>query len=328
MNKSITNEILKEYERLRDIVDKTYKQRKDEVYERIPRIREIDLEMAKVSIKSSKAIFDKPDDSKFILKEMEYSIKKLQQERAFLLTEHNIPLNYLEKVYSCSNCHDTGFEPNGRKCGCFKQRLINYGYKMSNLNQVLKNENFQSFDLDLFSEELPENEVTSPRDNMKETLALCESFVANFDQSTESLLFYGKTGRGKTFLCNAIAKSLLDKGYLVVYQTSFNILELLERRKFKKEGLPLDNFSYDMLFDADLLIIDDLGTEMGNSFTNTEIFNIINTRLLKSKKMLISTNLNPIDIQKMYSDRVSSRLFGNFTTLRFYGHDLRWETKK
>jgi len=327
MNKAIINQIMKEYEQLRDMVEKTYKQRKDEVYDRIPRIREIDVEMAKVSIKASKAIFDNPDDNKFILKEMEYTIKKLQQEKAFLLTEHNIPLNYLEKVYNCSNCHDTGFDNRGRKCGCFKQRMINYGYKMSNLDQILEKENFQTFDLNVFSDETSENEVMSPRDNMKDILGICEAFVYNFDTTKDSLLFYGKTGLGKTFLCNAIAKTLLDRGYLVVYQTSFNILELLERRKFKKESQPLDNFSYEMLFDADLLIIDDLGTEMGNTFTNTEIFNIINTRLLKSKKTLISTNLTPVEIRKIYSDRVSSRLFGSFNLLKFFGHDLRWKIK-
>ncbi len=327
MNKAIINQIIKEYEQLRDMVEKTYKQRKDEVYDRIPRIREIDVEMAKVSIKASKAIFDNPDDNKFILKEMEYTIKKLQQEKAFLLTEHNISLNYLEKVYNCSNCNDTGFDDQGKKCGCFKQRMINYGYKMSNLDQILEKENFQTFDLNIFSDEISENEVTSPRENMKEILGICEAFVYNFDTTKDSLLFYGKTGLGKTFLCNAIAKTLLDRGYLVVYQTSFNILELLERRKFKKESQPLDNFSYEMLFDADLLIIDDLGTEMGNTFTNTEIFNIINTRLLKSKKTLISTNLTPVEIRKIYSDRVSSRLFGSFNLLKFFGHDLRWKIK-
>lgn len=327
MNKAIISEILKEYEKLRDLAEKSFKKRRDEVYEIIPRIREIDLEMAKVSIKASKAIFDTPDDHKFILKEMEYSIKQLQQEKAFLLTEHNIPITYLEKVYTCSNCNDTGFDDKGKKCGCFKQRMINYGYKMSNLNQVLEKENFSSFDMSIFSGDITGNEVMSPKDNMKEILSICESFVHNFDQTQENLLFYGSTGLGKTFLCNAIAKALLDKGYLVVYQTSFNILELLERRKFKKESQPLDNFSYDMLFDADLLIIDDLGTEMTNTFTNTEIFNIINTRLLKSKKTIISTNLSPVEISKIYSDRISSRLFGGFTILRFFGHDLRWENK-
>lgn len=325
MNKAIISEIMKEYERLRDMAEKAFKKRKEEVYTKIPRIREIDLEMAKVSIEASRKIFDTPDDSKFILKEMEYSIKKRQQERAFLLTEHNIPINYLEKVYTCSNCKDTGFDENGRKCGCFKQRMINYGYKMSNLNQVLKDENFSTFKMDIFSDDIPQGEVMSPKDNMREILSLCESFVHNFDQSKDNLLFYGNTGLGKTFLCNAIAKSLLDKGYLVVYQTSFNILDLLERRKFKKDSQPLDNFSYDMLFDADLLIIDDLGTEMTNTFTNTELFNIINTRLLKSKKTLISTNLSPIDIRDIYSERVSSRLFGGFSLLRFFGYDLRWE---
>ena len=134
MSKSLTSEILREYEKIRDRSEKEYKMRKDEVYKKIPRIRKIEVEMAKLSIKSSKAIFDTPEDSKFILKEMEYSIKKLQQEKAFLLTEHNISMNYLELTHNCSNCLDTGFTDKGKKCGCFKQKLINFGYRMSNLS--------------------------------------------------------------------------------------------------------------------------------------------------------------------------------------------------
>ncbi len=327
MSKSLTSEILREYEKMRDRSEKEYKLRKDEVYKTIPRIREIEVEMAKLSIKSSKAIFESPDDSRFILKEMEYSIKKLQQEKAFLLTEQNIPMNYLEIKYNCSNCHDTGFTDQGNKCGCFKQKLINFGYKMSNLSNSFEKENFSTFNLDIFSDKIPEGQVKSPKENMREILALSESFVYDFDKDSKNLLFTGTTGLGKTFLCNSIAKSLLDKGYLVVYQTAFNILELLERRKFKKGSEPFDNFNYEMLFDADLLIIDDLGTEMNNSFTNTEIFNIINTRLLKSKKIIISTNLDVVEISSIYSDRISSRLFGNFELINFFGPDLRWESR-
>ena len=154
-------------------------------------------------------------------------------------------------------------------------------------------------------------------------LNICEGFAFNFDvNSKDNLLFYGETGTGKTFLANCIAKSLLDKGKIVIYQTAFKLLEILEDLRFGKNS---NRDKYNLLFEADLLIIDDLGTEMTNTFTNTELFNIINSRLLSNKKMIVSTNLSPKEIMDRYDDRIFSRLFSKFAVLHFFGKDLRWE---
>ena len=139
------------------------------------------------------------------------------------------------------------------------------------------------------------------------------------------MLFYGTTGLGKTFLCNCISKSLLDKDKIVIYQTAFTILEILERRRFGKGNKEISDYQYDLLFEADLLVIDDLGTEVTNTFTNAEIFNIVNTRLIAGKKTLISTNLTPKEISGIYTDRIFSRILDKFIPLKFYGKDLRWE---
>ena len=159
---------------------------------------------------------------------------------------------------------------------------------------------------------------------------MCEKFVLDFNkENDENLLFYGSTGLGKTFMSNCIAKSLLDKGYVVIYQTSFKILEIIQDYKFRKDtNNKLSDEDYKNLFDCDLLIIDDLGTELNNSFTSGEIFNIVNTRLVSGKKTIISTNLSPYQLGKTYTQRILSRILDKFKLIKFIGTDLRWERYK
>ena len=327
MDKRIIKEILKEYEKRRDKALDEQNKRREEVYMKIPRIKEIDAEVAKTGFLISKEILLKPESYQDNITKIKNTMETLKREKAFLMTENNIPLEYLDINYSCNMCNDTGFLQNGKKCSCFKQNLINRAYKMSNLHSLDK-ENFQTFNINKFSNAPIDNEDLSPRDNILDILNICEGFVFNFDaDNEENLLFYGSTGLGKTFMSNCIAKALLDKGKIVVYQTAFKILEIISDHKFRKDSSPSSLRSdYNALFDADLLIIDDLGTELSNSFTTTEIFNIINSRLLKGNKTIISTNLSPMEIANVYTDRIFSRIFGKFTVLKFYGPDLRWES--
>lgn len=325
MNKDIIKSILIEYEKKRD--DALYKQqsRKQEVYSKIPQIKDIDIEIKQASIDLSKCIIENPINYQEVTNKLKSKIEKLKREKAILLTENNIPLEYLNINYTCNKCQDTGYLNNGKKCSCFKQELINRAYGMSNLENVLKKENFSNFDINIFSDKNMEEEEKSPRENMMNILNISEGFVINFEkENRENLLFYGQTGLGKTFMANCIAKSLLDKGYIVIYQTAFKIMDIISNHKFNRYNSSGED-EYNLLFTADLLIIDDLGTEFTNSFTNTEIFNIVNTRLLEGKKMIISTNLSPKEFADTYTDRTFSRIFSNFIPLKFYGDDLRWE---
>ncbi len=323
MIRTFAHEILKDYERKRNKAKKSKENRLQEIYDRIPEIREIDEKLQKIGIEISRALIRGSDDPQKTIRDFEQELDQLKQKRAILLTENNIPLQYLDDSFLCTNCDDTGFLPNGRKCKCFKQQLIVKAYNMSNLSDILEKENFQSFNLDIFSDEPFEGQSSTPKQNMMNILNICEGFVFNFDVNTEdNLLFYGETGTGKTFLANCIAKSLLDKEKIVIYQTAFKLLEILEEIRFGKDG---DKDKYALLFEADLLIIDDLGTEMTNTFTNSELFNIINSRLLSNKKTIISTNLSPKEIMDRYDDRIFSRLFSKFIVLHFFGKDLRWE---
>lgn len=323
MKPNIRN-ILESYKRKRDSAEREQSYRLKEIYDFIPRIKAIDQEIAQLGMSLTKLAITHEGNLAESLERCEQAIKALKREKALLLTENNVPLSFLEVQYSCQICQDTGYETGGKMCKCLKQVLIAQAYQMSNLEEVLSRENFASFNIAFFSPEPFENEALSPRDNMSRLLVECEGYALNFGDSKENLLFYGPTGQGKTFLCNCIAKAVLDQGFTVVYQTAFNLIKTMERQRFASED-EKDSASYQYLFDADLLIIDDLGTEFVNTFSTLELFNVINTRMLNQKKTVISTNLTPIQLKETYSERISSRLFGSYKFMYFYGRDLRWD---
>ncbi len=323
MFQQYTKEILREYDRLRQQSEDLKKQRRQEVYRRVPKIKEIDDEIARLGLLLSKSIIESPEKSQQLMERISKKMESLKEDRAMLLTENNIPLSYMEKVYHCEQCKDRGFLSNGKKCSCFKQKLIDRAYNLSNLNNTLEKENFHNFNIDLFSSESYGKEELTPRQNMMHLLNTSEGFVMNFeDPQTKNLLFYGPTGLGKTYLANCVAKALLDRGYIVIYQTSFKMIEVLEDLRFRRSE---NKEEYNLLFEADLLIIDDLGAELTNSFTNSELFNLINSRILREKKIMISTNLSPMELAERYDDRIFSRLIAHFDVLKFFGDDLRWE---
>ncbi len=327
MSNLFIKEVLRNYEKQRD--NEKYEQtvRQREVYEKIPRVNEIDKEISKTGFLISKAVLTDPDCYEQKLAEIKDKMNILKQEKAVLMTEHNIPIDYLDIKYKCDKCMDTGFLDNSYKCSCLKQVLIQRAYRMSNLDNLLAKENFRTFNIDIFSDQKFEDEQLTPKENILEVLQVCEGFCFNFDEKNEeNLLLFGTTGLGKTFMSNCIAKNLLDRGKIVIYQTAFNILDIISNHKFNSNSYDkINNMEYELLFEADLLIIDDLGTELTNSFTNTEIFNIVNSRLIKGQKTIISTNLAPMEIANVYTDRIFSRLFSQFTALKFFGPDLRWE---
>ncbi|AFS79837.1 putative DNA replication protein [Gottschalkia acidurici 9a] len=329
MNKSFIREVLRDYEKRRDDSIYSQKIRQEEVYSKIPRIKEIDMEISKTGFLISKAILQDPESYEEKVNEIKETMDSLKKEKAILMTENNIPLEYLDINYNCNKCKDTGFLENGNRCNCLRQVLIERSYRMSNLGNLLQKENFKTFNIDIFSTEPFEDEKLTPRENILDILQICEGFCFNFDEKNEeNLLLYGTTGLGKTFMCNCIAKNLLDRGKIVIYQTAFNILDIISKHKFQPSySVSIDESEYNLLFQSDLLIIDDLGTELTNSFTNTEIFNIVNSRLIKGQKTIISTNLAPMEIANVYTDRIFSRLFSQFTPLKFFGPDLRWERK-
>lgn len=326
MNNSNMKSILIEYQKRRDKNIDLLESRKKEIENLIPEIKDINMHINSIGLNISKEILKGSDKKNIDLLKAEQ--KNLIEHKRQILKSQNIPSDYLEIKYDCNQCKDTGFLKDGSKCNCLKQIIINNAYKMSNIEKILEKENFNTFNLNHFSEEVDEEMGISPRDNMINIVKASKEFIYNFDKKVDpkkaNMLFFGSTGLGKSFLCSCIAKELMDSGYTVIYQTSFNLMEIIEKYKFhRKECTDIDEENFKNLFECDLLIIDDLGTELTNNFTISELFNIINDRLLGERRIIISTNLDLLQIGNEYTDRTISRIIGNFSMYKFMGKDIR-----
>ena len=317
-------DIMEEYARQRDLNKLELKERRLALYEQLPKLAEIDLQMSQIGAEISKSILKKPKNIEVMMMELKATLDRLKSDRATLLLNNGINPNVLEINYKCSKCKDTGFLENNARCTCFTQKLIHRAYGMSNIQKQLEVQNFEHFDLNVFSSSLGPKESLSQRDNMKQNLSETETFVASFPKG-QNLFFYGSSGQGKTYLCNCIAKALLDKGFSVLYQTPFGIIQIIEKKTFTDKTNVFVQMAYEQLMEADLLIIDDLGTETPNSFTISEFYNIINSRILGNKSTIISTNIKLSEIPTFYNDRIDSRIKGHYTLMKFYGPDVRWE---
>lgn len=318
------SDIMDDYARQRDQNAMALKERKQVLYEKYPELAEIDLQMSQIGAEISKSILKKPQNIEIMLMELKASLEQLKKRRAMILINNKISPNALELTYKCDKCKDTGFTENNKRCSCFTQKLIQRAYGMSNIEKQLSVQNFEHFDLTVFSLEKGAKDAISQRDNMKQILSEAESFVQDFPNS-QNLFFYGASGLGKTYLCNCIAKSLLDSGHSVIYQTPFSIINIIEKKTFTDKSNTFVQMAYAQLTEADLLIIDDLGTETPNSFTISEFYNIINSRILANKSTIISTNIKLSEISSFYNDRIDSRIKGHYKLLKFFGPDIRWE---
>ena len=214
-------------------------------------------------------------------------------------------------------CKDTGYV-NNEKCSCFKRKVIELLYTQSNLKEVLQKENFDTFSFVWYDDKV-ENGRISPLENMKKISKSCLEMTANFDKEPQNILFTGPAGTGKTFLTHCIARELMDACYSVIYLSATEFFEILSKQTFE------DNNSMDTqyLLDCDLLIVDDLGTELSNSFTVSRLFYCINERIIRKKAMVISTNLSINTLRDLYTERVTSRLLSSFKIYELYGADIR-----
>ncbi|SFD19862.1 ATP-binding protein [Clostridium uliginosum] len=317
MIKGYQNEVLKIYEQIRETEAKNLKLRKIEISTKFPNIINLDNNIKKMSLKMSLDIL-KADDPEKVLDHFKERITDLRMRKCEMLVENGYDPEYLNLHFRCNKCKDTGFI-NSIKCNCYKEKLVKLYYKDSELENTIKYNNFNNFDLTLFSNRKLEDEKFSPRKNMENNLEyILKEYIPNFSTISTNLLFFGNPGSGKTFLSYCLSKAILDKGYLVVYRTSDELIKNLRDVRFNN-----DSNLEALLLDCDLLIIDDLGAEHLNEFSITELFNIINKRILIQKKMLISTNFTLPKITKHYSERIASRLIGDFKLCKFYSEDIR-----
>jgi len=310
---------LKEIELLRSNAQKKIEQRRQKIYEEFPRLYEIEKELSDIGLKTIKLVIGRYSEDE--LTKLKDKSLKLSSEKKHILQENGYNLNY-EDAYNCKTCQDLGFL-NGLQCNCLKQRVIEKYYEMSNLSRILDKENFDSFNINYYSTEADPKTGVSPRDNMEMIYTRSVNFVNNFDDTYTNLLFQGRTGLGKTFLSNCIARELLQKGKTVIYATSPQVFRLAENGRFNREENHNQQPFLDMILSVDLLIMDDLGTELTSRVTSADLFNIINTRLLNKKSTIISTNLSLKELEKYYTDRIVSRIMGEYTLFNFKGEDIR-----
>lgn len=254
-------------------------------------------------------------------------IEAKQKEKLEILKRLSLPEDFLDEKYNCENCRDTGFDDNGLKCTCLKELTSKYIDINSNMTEIMKNQTFENFDFSLFSP-VPDSSGKAALDIAKAAYNKAKSFAENFENSTPSnILLMGNAGTGKTYISSCIGNLALKRGKTVYYQTSYKLCELMENVKFGKYEIPDEQqnayTTLKYINDVDLLIIDDLGTEFLTQFTAAALFDLLNTRLLKNKATVISTNLGFEAMEKMYSQRLTSRIFGEYIIMTLKGSDLR-----
>lgn len=329
MSTTLLNDILKEYEKIRIDNSRLLEKRKAQLFSEHPEIGDIVDAITNLSIQNVKLTLLNPSSQE--IEKNKIQLKNLSNKKIELLNKFNKSNDYLNPIYTCPLCKDTGYVTDenykSTMCSCLKQKLYDKDF-----NKVkISNQNFSFFNENLYSDEINEKKYftpVSPRENILDIKSAVEDFIENFDDLTKkNLIFTGGTGLGKTFLSNCIVNELLKKGKTVMYQTAPVMLDSLIADLFSKPG-ESKNLSEDLL-SVDLLVIDDLGTETMNSMKFTELYKIINTRLLsqngKTTKTIISTNLDLKSMLKVYDERLISRFVGYYDVYRFYGEDIRFK---
>lgn len=233
----------------------------------------------------------------------------------------------MEPRYDCPDCQDTGYV-NGKRCHCFERQRLNILYAQSNIEAVLKEENFDHLRFDFYddTEKVPQLGMTE-RAYMDVVVRQCREFAQQYPAKGNSILFTGGTGVGKTFLTNCIAKELIDRCISVIYLSSNELFEIFSKYKFGRESEEDAEESYRYILECDMLIIDDLGTELNNSFVSSQLFYCINERIGRKKGTIISTNLSMSMLKDTYSDRVTSRIMSNYRVIPLYGADIRMKKR-
>ena len=309
------NSIMRQYEERQTRNRHLREKRLHHIYETVAGYQALDESVASISVTHGKKMLAGDQTA---LRQLKEELHVLADKRRALLAENGYPEDFLQPVYDCPDCHDTGYI-NGQKCHCFRQAEIALLYEQSNLKRMLEKENFDTLSYAFFQG----NELEIYRQAVEK----CKNFLTNFKSSYQNLFFYGTVGTGKTFLSNCIAKECLDTGCSVLYFSAASLFELLSRNTFNyKAREDMDALCAD-LYGCDLLVIDDLGTETATALTLSHFFTCINERLLRQKSIIISTNLSLEDCRNRYQDRIFSRIASNFEFCKLTGPDIRMYKK-
>lgn len=314
-NNSVYKRIYDEYSQKYLIARERADERARELHRAVPEVARIDKELSLTGLEIFSASFsggDYRDKIATIRKKNE----ELQARRAELLIENGYPSDHTDVKYDCKLCGDTGFIDN-KMCSCMKEALVLAGIENSGFASLIKEQSFENFSLDYYKGNARFAEI------MRRNVEFLEDYANSFDERTsKSILMMGGTGLGKTHLSSATAKRIIEKGKDVFYTGAIDLFSQFETQRFKSYTNE-PNELIERYFECDLLIIDDLGTEMINQFSVSTLYNLLNDRLSRKKPTVVSTNLSKDEIQKKYTDRITSRMLGEYQVLFFVGNDVR-----
>ncbi len=313
-DKELLERVLRDLENENIKMQAQSRMRRSEIYEKIPRIAEIDIALRSTVLEVIRASFGKGEDTAALIAKTREGNLALQRERQELLKAAGYPIDYTDETGVCEICDGEGYA-NGTLCPCVIQRYKKAKAAEINSRLSLCGADFSHFDLSLYPEK---GNGISPREQMREVYTFCCDFAEGFEESSESLFFSGGSGLGKTFLASCIAKTVSEKGFSVVFETAFSVFGTYEDVKFGRSAE--DTGIYET---CDLLILDDVGSEMSSPFSNAVFLNLINIRRNACKKTVVISPLPSAEIRRRYGDQMFSRLEGDFVKLEFLGEDVR-----
>ncbi len=315
---SIHQKIEAEYRQIRLQNQEERKRRTELLYAKIPKLKELEEETYRAYARLTAQLFENGADAE----ENSKKIQELQQEKKKLMRQAGYPEHYLDTIYTCRECQDSGFVHATTPCDCYREKKRKYLYEAANLSPVMQTQSFDNFSFDFYSKVPLSADDQSPYDYAVAIFHDCRNFVEKEEYLQGTNLFlYGDPGLGKTFLCSCIARELVARDVPVLYQTAYRLFKILEDARFKKDETceALEKQFYEI----PVLMIDDLGTEFVTTYTSAVLFDLINSRVQNKKSTIISSNLSMSLMKENYSDRVQSRIFGEFKLLKLQGSDIR-----
>jgi len=310
------NTILRGYDEARDRNRRILEKRKATIYRELDGYKALDEAVATCSMQYGRKLISGDESA---LSDLHYALSELKDSKLKLLISGGYPEDYLNPIFDCPDCKDTGYI-DGKKCHCFKRQMVSMLYQQSGIQEMINKNNFTTL-----SEEFYQGQDL---ENFRTAVTSCRDFIDHFDEGKSNLLLYGTVGTGKSFLSGCIAKELLDRGYSVIYFSAIQLFDILSNYAFgRKDAESLYN-PYEDLYNCDLVIIDDLGTEVSNSFVSSKLFQCLNERLIRNKSTIISSNLALEELKEMYSDRIFSRVTSAYTFRKLTGPDVRLMLKR
>ena len=325
-DRALISRILRQMEQQRQQHEAEAEERRYRLTHTIPRLGEIDRELRATSAKAMRIAFESNNTDSAIAALRDRNLA-LQDEKRHILLENGYPADYLAVACDCPACRDTGYVESGL-CDCVRRRAAAEQKKDLSSLLPVDRETFDTFRLDYYSTQPDSRSGISPREMAKFNYQKCSSFAETFGASYENLLLYGAAGLGKTFLSSCIARRVTERGFSVTYDTAIYIFDQYNNAKFKSGDFSAASQALARFRNADLLIVDDLGTELPGAFHTSCLYDLLSRRLMARLPTILSTNLLPGELEGRYSAAIASRILGEFTQLRFIGDDIRKIRKK